>query len=216
MGRNLAVTGASLFDWEDLTVDTLGRLWISDTGDNWKLRSRAELWVLPLPAAGDTATGPARRVEVAWPGNKAWNIESLFCRGNDLYVLTKTPMEARIFRLAGIAGPDPFPEGTVQASDAGSIPVRSRATGADLSPDGSLLVVTAEDEILLYSVDPGAPELQVDTRSFRWRPWIRKDGEAAQIESVAFRRDGSILIANEGGEWFLLHSEDLVPITMKD
>lgn len=157
------VTGGVNLDWESLSIDDDGRLYIADVGNNLLVPMR---WVYQIAeplierppegtaggGEGFPVTSGSVRVEKAFaytfPGDP-FDVEGTFVRGNSIYLVSKQPDNARLWSL-------PITEsGPVQLTFECDLPAVHRATGADISPDGSQLAICTYADVLLYRLSSG-------------------------------------------------------------
>ncbi len=144
--QRVAVEGAVIADWEDITVRG-DHLWVGDIGDNFAIRDTLQLYELPIPEEGET-TVPARRVRVRWPDGPV-DSEALFAdpATGDLLLMSKVfdgfVTVGRVPDPDGYAGDEVVPlevVATVQFGNEG-IGTTTLVTGADMAPDGRFVVV---------------------------------------------------------------------------
>ncbi|MDZ7372406.1 MAG: hypothetical protein ONB23_00425 [candidate division KSB1 bacterium] len=86
------VRGALNRDWEDLTTDPDGNLYIADTGDNEHRRDRVVVYRLPEPDpfAPDSEATVLDSIQVRYPNGAHYDCEAIFWKGGRLYFLIKT------------------------------------------------------------------------------------------------------------------------------
>lgn len=163
---NLA--GAGFVDWEDMgigVVDGAWHLFLADIGGN-DPRQDVQVYVVPEPNVSETqapvtktVTG-TRRLNLHYP-NGAHNAESLFVDPRDgaIYVITKSyDGVSKIFRkraphlhgstttLTQVAQLD-FSKAPLFTGDQDT---RRAATGADISPDGTEILVKTKHSTFLW------------------------------------------------------------------
>src|SRR5690348_5947993 len=63
---DVAVTGASAIDWEDIAIRG-GTLYVGDIGDNKRSRPEVVVYRVPEPAAGATQSAPATALRLRYP-----------------------------------------------------------------------------------------------------------------------------------------------------
>ena len=165
-GRELGrvqVRGGPLtnLDWEDLaiTVDADGtpQVYVADIGDNLSIRPSVQLYVFDEPEPATTSVTPRVIVATyrALDGSEVRpNAEALVVQGDTVWVLDKEPDgPATLYRLEPTAeDPD---RGVLAAVATLDLP-GEQVSGADLSPDGTVLAVRTTDAVRLYPVPEGA------------------------------------------------------------
>lgn len=207
--RELPVVGADNVDWEDITRDADGALWIADLGNNQNTRRDLALHRLAEPAADATEAQVELSLPVVYPEQSAWpdpaamnfDAESLFAADGALYVLTKHRSDTRTVLYQVPALDDPAPQSLARLGefDLGGDPDRygGMATAADLSPDGQTLAVLSYHALFLFD-RPSAGEHWL-SRPLRSLP-LDQD-VFAQCEALAWVGE-DLLVLNEAGWLF--------------
>jgi hypothetical protein len=206
----LPVEGAENVDWEDLTLDGAGRLWIGDIGDNLNNRADLGLYVLDAEPSLEGPAVASRRVPIRYPDRDPnvldFDAEALFADGERLYLLTKHRSGDLSTTLYAI--PDPLSGAEVTLTHIserviGGNPNRygGMVTAADLSPDGETLAVLSYHALLLF----GRPEDGQDWLSRPLKEISLDQSALEQCESVAW--DGeTLLITNEDRAMFRVNT----------
>lgn len=142
-------------DWEDLSIDDEGRLYIGEIGNNTRKRESLAVYRVnepdPHAAAGKAAKAPLR-VNRVWrlkfPG-EPFDCESLFILGGKGYVIPKQlkAQEVTIYSF------DLEQSGSVALEPVTTLPVRSPVTAAAVSPDGKQLAVLTVSGPVLFQID---------------------------------------------------------------
>jgi hypothetical protein len=195
-------------DWEDITTDGLGNLYLADTGNN--ARKRTDLVVYrvrepPVLVAHGRVTVD-RRFRFRYPERpdgelRRFDCESLFHARGALYLLTKVRpgRSTSLYRF-------PYPRGSTRATlvtvgsrriEAADTAFGAGATAADATPDGHLLAVLTYSSVLIF-------ERPADSDNWLSRPIgrIRLDPRwTEQCEGLAWSGN-DLLIINEEGETF--------------
>jgi hypothetical protein len=222
------VDGAENYDWEDLAAFTDGGeawLLVADTGDNGGLRASIDLVALrePDPAASPAAVPVAWKLRVTWPdGPRDCEALAVDVVAREILLVAKKRVPAQVFRVPlpapGAAGTtrvvaEPvaiipgIPQPTEQdlASAPPGLRYMSQITAADLSPDGTTLLLLTYREAYLMTRRAGEAwrdALQREPKRLRMPPLV-------QAEAIAFDRDArSIWIGTEKLPAPLIH---LVP-----
>ena len=169
-GRRLCtldVQGVQNRDWEDLTLDDEGNLYVGDFGNNANRRRDLEVLVIREPDPRDCA-GEVQRVEVIRripfhfpeqtqypdPAVKNFDCEAIFWLDGSLYVFTKHRSDSRtvLYRL---------PEGDDTAAvRLGGFDAMGMVTAASVSRDDRWLVVLTYDYLHLFELQEGAASLE--------------------------------------------------------
>ena len=214
--------GAEAFDWEDIAAFD-GRLYLADIGDNGHQRKDPRVFRVAEPTARPTGAGgtlgPVEVLHLAYPGGPA-DAEALLVdpRSGDLYVLTKDVGSSRVLRAPAaslVAGARvPMEEvGRFDVPDPRSLAFGlpgSLVTGADVSPDGSTVLVRTYRSILAFARPTDRP-LEA---AFGSSPCEAPQAEEAQGEAVGWAADGrSYLFLSEGDHVAVHRVEVRVPAT---
>ena len=163
------VAGADAWDWEDIDVGPgpggQPYLWVADVGDNAKLRQGTigyQLYRFPEPALGQqvasSLTVTAERFEVVYPDGPH-NVEATLVDPvtGDYFIITKEATGI-VFRIPAASL---VPGTTIVPSKVGQIVLddptsaHDRAVGADISADGSMIVVKTLDFTWFWRRAPG-------------------------------------------------------------
>lgn len=201
-GKKLAefeVRGVFIWDWEDLALDEANKLYVADTGNNALIRPTLSVHRVREPDPAQSGEGLT--VERSWvlrfPG-KGFDAEALVIWQGHGYLIEKpaSRKKAGLYRWALDAGP------TVTLERLGNLEVKSRVTGADLSPDGNRLALVSVDGAWLIECG-GGPAHALKRTPFHV-PF-----KLGQIEGCALDRDG-LLVTSETRELFLFQAAPFV------
>lgn len=191
-GKTLAVFsigGTSLHDWEDIATDGAGHLYLGDIGNNEAKRTTLAVYQFAEP--DPRASGGAATVQRAWqlrfPG-APFDCEALFVWKEHGYLVSKVTDNARaeIFRF-------PLKDATapVTLELVTTMKIDSPVTGADISPDGKLLGLVANNGAYVYRIDGDV------ARVAKAKPHHTKYKDA-RIEGCSFVTDGLICTSETG------------------
>ncbi len=218
-GRRFAIVplpGAVDNDWEDISSDDQGNLWVADIGDNDCKRASVALLKVREP---DPKIDRSARLLATYrfrypdpkPGCRGWNAESLLVVDGAAYVITKASRPA-LYRL-----PRLDPRGEVVAERIALLTPApgvdsSYPTGVDLSTDRRRLAVANYGALFVY--ESSGPSLSGDAllADLVKRPprWVLPLGcmscpTASQVEGAAFL-DGTHdigLLSESRDIWFV-------------
>ncbi|MDT5158340.1 MAG: hypothetical protein QOH51_2697 [Acidobacteriota bacterium] len=206
------VEGASARDWEDIAAGPgpepgLTYLYAGDIGDNEGKREYVVVYRFPEPEVGTEdastksesphATAPAEAIRLKYPDGPH-DAEALLVHptSGDLYIVSKTPNGAGVYKLAApfnaegvktleriavLRGPDFF--GTL-------------VTGGDISPDGRRLVLCDYAQGYELTLPEGSKNFD---DVWQQTPVVVPLGARRQGESVCYRLDGAALLATSEG-----------------
>ncbi|MCC5842886.1 MAG: hypothetical protein JJU05_01415 [Verrucomicrobia bacterium] len=206
LGPPVEIEGAVNVDWEDISADDRGQLWISDLGNNRNRRRDLKVYVIdePLPVEGVFPESvPVKRVlrmrypdQDAFPPEKRnFDSEGIFVRDQILYVLTKHRSDAdtKLYRLADDGGDAEQVLEYIQ-----TFPEIGMVTGAALHPDGRRLAVLTYTGVWLFETD-GQTERFLSGRISNVLTALRAWG---QVEGIDWLDDETLLISNEQRDLF--------------
>jgi len=200
--REFKVKNAKNIDWEDLTKDDKGNLYIGDFGNNNNDRKDLVIYKIPNPTAQPGDKIEAEKINFKYPDQKEYppmpskrkyDTEALFYLDSMLYIITKdrsSPFsgEALIYTVPAKAGNyDATMVGTFNTCNKSTT---CQITSAAISPDkkkivllgyGSLWVIT---EFNLPDFSKGKAQF-IDL------------GVRTQLEAVCFKDNTTILLSDE-------------------
>jgi len=191
--------GASKIDWEDMAVAGTGQdawVYVGDIGDNSKARPNIVVYRFREPELNVTAppvtlSVPWEKMTLTYPDG-ANNAETLLATGDGhLIVITKNVGPSQVFKTT-----EPFAANTLQtlasigqynfcAADLRSC----LATGGDLSPDGTHLVVRSYTDAYEWTLPAGI----LWTEIWSIAPQITLLPVTKQGESICYSADGEHL-----------------------
>jgi hypothetical protein len=201
------VLGATLEDWEDITIDDAGNLYIGDIGNN--KNERDDLRVYRVPEPDPFAGSRTARVDLVLPfryadqkefpdsARRNFDAEALFWMEGDLYLLTKhrSDTHTKLYRLLVLDGGLEQALLPIARFDLGGKRRRffGNATAAALRSDGKLMAVLTYRAIHLFERTPDGD------KPFRLLRRIELDERSVGLaESIAWNGD-SLIFGNEQG-----------------
>ncbi len=207
--RTINLTNASNYDWEDMTTDPDGNMYIADTGDKNAAYSPSQayddlsIYKIPNPDYHCDNNVTAEIIHLRFPDNSGVdNAESIFYHENYLYIVTKSDDtsgpnagKAELYRVS--ANPNTLQQQYVaeyitemDISPPGVALDYYQVSAAELSPDGKLLVMVGETRLwIIQNFTEGVFfDGQVSTFDFSKR---------LQRESVDFVGNREIYITDE-------------------
>jgi 5'/3'-nucleotidase SurE len=210
------VDGATAVDWEDIAIGpgpTKGTsyLYLGDIGDNLSRRDHVVVYRVPEPTtapsgAGGTLTG-TETFSLRYPDGPV-DAESLLVdpRSGDLFIIDKeyTSGVGKVFRAREqqlVDGADitmqPVASFTLGPDDAaGSGLPGTIVTGADVSPDGGIVLVRTYRRVLAFVRPPGKPL----AAAFGVDPCNAPQTNERQGEGVGFSADAKGYFTISEGE----------------
>lgn len=210
----MRVRGADNVDWEDITHDDQGNLWLGDIGNNESGRRDLAVYRIPEPDPHDDIDSVRAdlRVRFSFPeqtkfGNKKYNFdtESLLWWRGDLWLLTKHRSDdlTHLYRFPRLDGAAVELE-RVATFDLGPSlegprkPWAGQVTAAEVAPDGEHWALLSYDAVFVFALpEESGAEMFAEPVS---RIALEQAGQA---EGLTW--DGSaLLIVNEDRHLFRL------------
>ncbi|WP_411028966.1 hypothetical protein [Spongiimicrobium sp. 3-5] len=200
--KELKVKGAKNRDWEDLTKDDKGNVYIADTGNNANKRDDLVIYKIPNPELEKGDKIRAEEIRFNYPEQKRFppkkdslffDSEALFYFKDKLYIITKnraTPFtgKALVYKL-------PSKKGTYNATYIGSFtPCTTnkicRVTAADVSPDGKKIALLGYGKLWVFT--------DFEMENFTTGKMETIDlGATTQLESLCFKNNNTLYLADE-------------------
>lgn len=200
--ESFSVSNASNIDWEDMALgpcpESCACLFIADTGDNLAIRARKTIYRVPEPLLGvdSGSTQDAQAIEFTYPEGANYDSETLLVdpRQGELFVVTKdyeSPL-AQVFRFPSTDPADSPIElvYVTSISMQGKSGSNTLATGGDVAPDASRVVIRTLTHALEYTVPSGSP-LEA---AFSTAPTLVELPSTSQGEAIAYGADGLSLL----------------------
>ena len=204
------LTGASVVDWEAITVSECNGeicVYVGDIGDNQVKRRTITIYRTREPAPTESATTPIERIDASYAEGPQ-DAEALFIAKGSLFVVTKgEDAPIRIYRRPLAPG---AAEGAAQSGGRVQLELVATLTDADprktaritdaaVSPNGQWVAMRTNDVVLFYPTDallaanPGTP-LVYDLAALK----------EPQGEGIAWADDRTLYLAGEaqGGGTF--------------
>lgn len=188
--QRIVFTGLKNDDWEAITRDPQGRLYIGAIGDNDRKKDMYRIIRFTEPSTRARSLTRYDLIEFQYPAGKSHNAEALFWFDNGLYVITKVDEDERpeVFRV------DAQSSGArTTARPVGRSSFEGTVTDAAYSDKHRLLVILTYSKLHFLRVDSEADLLQ--------RPLLSIHIDFGQCEGVCFD-EGELIVSNEkGGLW---------------
>jgi hypothetical protein len=187
-------------DWEDITKDKSGNLYIGDFGNNNNKRKDLKIYKLsPDGKVIDVIEFHYSDQNAFPPSKKKMNFdcEAMFWFRDSLYLFSKNRGDktVRVYSL-------PDKGGKYQAGIAGSFYLNSMITAADISPGNNTVALLSYGKVYFFTVDSTAAGLKVN-------PDFSKRINKGQTEALVFINEEDLLISNERGKLYLLKPKNL-------
>ena len=214
--RELKVDNGKNKDWEDLTTDENGNVYIADIGNNNNRRQELIIYKLPNPEKEKGSRIEAKKIKFSYPDQKKYppkkedlkfDAEAIFYWDDYIYIITKN--RAKPFDGEALIYKVPSKKGTYKATRIGSfIPCTEfatcRITSADISPDGQKIVLLSYGKLWVFT--------DFDQNDFtNGKIQFIDLGATTQLEAVCFKDNNTLLLADESADrwWDRLPVEQL-------
>lgn len=189
-------------DWEDLTMDLEGNLYIGNFGNNDNDSKALSIYIIKAEdLASDKEKLKPEIISFSYPeqekfppkkNRRHFDCESFFYFQDSLYLFTKSrvakaPEKTNLYKL-------PAQKGTYQAQYVSTFETCEEnecwVTSADISADGKQLALLTENSVFVFS--------NLNQQNFFSSPVSRYTFDYdSQKESVAFKNDSILYVADE-------------------
>lgn len=201
------VSGARNQDWEAVTLDDSGHLYLGDIGNNANARRDLAVYVVrePDPAGGGGEIAVLRRLRYRFPdlpyppppNRRNYDAEALFWHQDALYLLSKhrSNTQTQLYRFPSLTDEAEQvlePLGEPFDTKESGLPRGGMVTAADLTEDGTRLAVLTYHHLFVFD-DPATLQLSSLRSKTRLLPAV-----SLQCEGLAWDGD-DLVFSNEQG-----------------
>ena len=203
----LKVKNAKNKDWEDATKDSLGNVYIADTGNNDNDRKDLVIYKIPNPEIEKGDKIDALKIEFNYPEQKdfppkkakrLYDTEAIFHLKNKLYLVTRNRSDP--FDGTALIYTIPNTKGTYDAQLVGSINFcddwkTCQITSIAVSPNQKKIVALSNGKLFVFE-------------NFTLDDFSKGDmttidlGARTQLESVCFLTNDRLILADESSHGF--------------
>jgi len=194
-------------DWEDMTTDNQGNIYIGACGNNDNMRRDLAIYIIKDPNPETTSKTRVFQTinfyfpeQIEFPANpNNFDCEAIFWAKGKLYLLTKHRADTKtcLYRFDKM---ELFENNPI--TKIGEFEIGGMVTSAETSNNGDKLAVLTYNSICLF-------ESETDdyfNGKISWLPISAK-----QCEAICFEDDETLLITNEQMELFELKISKLIP-----
>lgn len=200
--KELKVKNAKNKDWEDLTYDPEGNVYIGDIGNNDNRRKDLAVYKIPNPVKEHGDKIEAKIIRFKYPEQKEfppkavnfrYNAEALFYHNDLLYIITKN--KAKPFKGDALVYTVPAVPGNYEAQLIGKLNLCKEAstcvvTAAAISPNTKKVVLLGYGKLWVFT--------DFKTKHFtKGKMRTVELGATTQLESVCFLNDSTLLLSDE-------------------
>ena len=184
--KSINIENSKNVDWEDLTTDKEGNLYIGDFGNNSRKRKNFTIYKLTdINRAQENIT--AEIINFKLPKDtKSKDFESFFIKDDCFYLFTKDRKKNSVFRVENVIG-DQTAEFVSNYYLKGK---NNRVTSADISDDGDTIVLLNHDKI--WEITDFK-----DDAFFKGHIKAMEFDNDSQKEGVAFKDKNTIIVTDE-------------------
>jgi hypothetical protein len=197
------ITGATNYDWEDITADKQGNLFIGDIGNNTNTRRSLQIYKVRNPLETKEMRVNAETIEFSYPDQTSfppknnrliYDAEAIVYFNDSIYIFNKNRTEpfdgiVRVYKVPAKAG-----KYTALLSDSiklgGKSSLNNWITGATISKDGKNIALLSSDKIWVFSNFVGS-------HFFKGSMKVIKLNHFSQKEAICYNDQNEIFIADE-------------------
>ncbi len=221
IAQTIAITNAENKDWEDLTSDTDGNLYIGDFGNNSNDRRDLSVYKLNASDLKNTSAKVSQKTSFYFPEQKEFppkkskrifDVEAFFTTGNHFYLFTKnrsakfdgTTLLYQVPNLPGNHAAKLL--GTFKTCESFN---NCAITSADISPDGTKVALLSSSYVWLFTNFTSNNYFSGNAQKIDLAHYSQKEG-------LCFKDNQTVLICDEmkkknGGTVYELTISDLKP-----
>ncbi|MEJ8758093.1 hypothetical protein WG947_13860 [Pontibacter sp. H259] len=184
-------------DWEELTQDKKGNLFIGNFGNNGNLRRDLTIYKLAekdLSIKDTLAFSFADQQEFPPPRRRQhYDLEAFFYHTDSLYLFSKSRALRSITKLYKLPV-----SGAISALEPlQQLQVKSPVTAADIAPDTSTFALLGYGRLYLFKRADA-------TLNFNGKRYCLPLGRTGQAEAILYLSPQQLLISNENGKLYLI------------
>jgi hypothetical protein len=200
--KTLTLENTTNVDWEDITQDKNGNLYIGDFGNNDNLRTDLCIYKMDKKSLDEENAAPAYKISFSYPEQKDfppkkdnlfYDVEGFFEYKNNFYLFTKN--RSKGFDGTAFVYKIPNSPGSHQAVLVGEFKTcdnynHCAITSAAISPDASKVVILSHDKVFLFENFKGDNFLKSSRTDLDLNHFSQK-------EAICFKDNNTLLIADE-------------------
>lgn len=189
---SVTVPGAKNIDWEEITRDKSGNIYIGDMGNN--AQRRQDLTIYKYNSV------KTEKIEISYADQTAfppllpeYDCEAFFWHKDSLYLFSKSHTKKKFVTRLYVS---PATAGKYTLKPMDSFIINSPVTAADISPDGTEFALLTYGKILIFGITDGKINFSHPKTCFKTR---RK-----QTESLTYTDNKVLIFGNEQGKIYRL------------
>ncbi|MFC5270474.1 SdiA-regulated domain-containing protein [Adhaeribacter terreus] len=181
-------------DWEDITKDKSGNLYIGDFGNNNNKRRNLRIFKINFQDTSHVDTIQFRyEDQQEFPPQKKdrnFDSEAFFWHNGKLYLFSKDRGREELVKVYEL----PDQPGNYVAKKVDELQMNSMITGADVSPDGKHFALLGYGKIYLFEL--------TGNKLFDGKKYCIPVGKSGQAEALVFENNKDLIFSNENGKIF--------------
>lgn len=200
--KKITITDTPNIDWEDITKDSEGNLYIGDFGNNDNTRNDLCIYKIDQKSLNSEEATPIYKVSFSYPEQKdfppkkselLFDVEGFIEYNGNFYLFTKN--RSKGFDGTALVYKIPNKAGTQQATLLGKFKTcdnynHCAITSASISPDASKIVLLTHDKIFLLEGFQGDNFLKGTQKELYLNHFSQK-------EAICFKDNTTLFIADE-------------------
>ncbi|GLB51444.1 hypothetical protein NBRC110019_04830 [Neptunitalea chrysea] len=202
---SIEITNAQNVDWEELTSDNKGNIYIGDFGNNANKRDNLAIYIISNPDDIKSDKTKAQKItfhyedQQDFPPKKDelfYDCEAFFYLNNNLYLFTKDrshPYQGMCNMYRIPAQPGDYEAKLIDSYHFGDTYTIGSITAADISPDKSTIALLTHKHVYLFSNYSG-------NNFFSGKLTTINMNNNSQKESIAFKDQHTLLISDEASK----------------
>jgi hypothetical protein len=207
--RTLYISGATNYDWEDITHNASRTyLYIGDFGNNNSSRQNLRIYRIPHPNNYSSSSVSSSRIYFSYPDQtqfpspwQNFDVEAFFHDDGKLFLFTKGYGGATAYtKMYSV----PDAPGTYVATLCDSFYVSSKVTSADLSPDRKTMILLTNNRMHVFRNFSGTDYFGGQYLQ------LGIAGYSTQKEGIAFSSNNCVYMTEEGSA-NKIYTSDLSP-----
>ncbi|MCA0152035.1 hypothetical protein [Winogradskyella vincentii] len=186
ISKHITLNEATNIDWEDITADEYGNIYIGDFGNNNKNRTSFQIYKVYNKEL-ENSTAKAHTIQFTLPADiEPKDFEAFFVHKDIFYLFSK---EHKIFNVFTV----PNAVGTHTATYISSFELEgkdTRVTSADISFDGKSVVLLNHKRLWKYTNYEGSDFFSGSKEKLTFKHNSQKEG-------ICFQNDSTLIITDE-------------------
>ncbi|WP_235835820.1 hypothetical protein [Cognatitamlana onchidii] len=186
IAKKIRIKNAKNKDWEDLTSDSLGNIYIGDFGNNHKKRKHFSIHKVQHSDL-DSDEAIAKTTNFSLPKDMASeDFEAFFLLNNNFYIFSKNAKKSTLLRVANKEGKQKAKLVTTFKLEG----KQTKITSAAISPDKNIIVLLNHDKLWQITNFDSQNFLKGDLKKMTF-------DHSSQKEGICFKNDSIVYITDE-------------------